>query len=78
MSSEVWYPVGPHDIFPEEFATFLLTDARVREAFMAFHRDLLDAGWWQGVQHGCQDGEPAEVLSYTEDVRFPPPVAGAL
>ena len=28
MSSDVWYPVGPHDVFPEEFATFLLTDAQ--------------------------------------------------
>jgi isocitrate dehydrogenase kinase/phosphatase len=78
MSGDVWYPVGPHDIFPEEFATFLLTDPRVREAFLAFHRDLLDASWWRGVQQGCQDGEPAEVLSYAEHVRFPPPVAGAL
>ena len=31
MSGDVWYPVGPHDVFPEEFATFLLTDAEVRD-----------------------------------------------
>ncbi len=43
MSGDVWYPVGPLDVFPEEFATFLLTDPRVREAFVAFHRELLDA-----------------------------------
>jgi isocitrate dehydrogenase kinase/phosphatase len=73
MASEVWYPVGPHDIFPEEFATFLLTDARVREAFMAFHRDLLDAGWWQGVQHRIASGQESEVLSYARADRFTPP-----
>src|SRR5207342_3772232 len=28
MSGDVWYPVGPRDVFPEEFATFLLTNAR--------------------------------------------------
>jgi hypothetical protein len=33
MSGEVWYRVGPRDVFPEEFATFLLTDPRNREAF---------------------------------------------
>jgi isocitrate dehydrogenase kinase/phosphatase len=73
MSDEVWYPVGRLDIFPEEFATFLLTDPRVREAFMAFHSDLLDAEWWQAVQRSIEGGQPAEVLSYHADARFPPP-----
>ncbi len=76
MSDEVWYPVGQHDIFPEEFATFLLTDRRVREKFMSFHQDLLQAEWWQGVQQGLQDDEPAEVLSYPPRARFLPPQAG--
>ena len=44
MSGDVWYPVGPHDVFPEEFATFLLTDPRTRECFRRVHADLLDAG----------------------------------
>ena len=38
MSDDVWYRVGPHDIFPEEFETFLLTDARTRECFLALTR----------------------------------------
>jgi isocitrate dehydrogenase kinase/phosphatase len=70
MSSEVWYPVGPHDIFPEEFATFLLTDPGVRQAFLAFHADLLDARWWQAMQDANRDGRQIEVLSYPESVRF--------
>jgi isocitrate dehydrogenase kinase/phosphatase len=74
MSDDVWYPVGPRDIFPEEFATFLLTDPRVREAFLAFHRDLLDAEWWQGIQRSIESGQPAEVLSYHADARFASPV----
>src|SRR5205823_5486641 len=41
MSGDVWYGVGKHDIFPEEFATFLLTDARIRECFLAAHAELL-------------------------------------
>ena len=70
VSGEVWYPVGPHDVFPEEFATFLLTDARVRQAFMVFHADLLDARWWQAMQEANRSGRPIEVLSYPESIRF--------
>ena len=40
-SGEVWYRVGPKDVFPEEFATFLLTDPDVRDAFLRHHADLL-------------------------------------
>jgi isocitrate dehydrogenase kinase/phosphatase len=37
LSGETSYSVGPDDIFPEEFGTFLLTDPRIRGAFMAHH-----------------------------------------
>jgi isocitrate dehydrogenase kinase/phosphatase len=69
-AADVWYPVGPRDVFPEEFATFLLTDPGVRQAFRAFHADLLDAGWWQAMQEANRSGRPIEVLSYPESVRF--------
>ena len=42
MSAEAWYTAGPDDVFPEEFATFLLTDPRIRKVFLELHRDLLD------------------------------------
>ncbi|MDQ2916711.1 MAG: bifunctional isocitrate dehydrogenase kinase/phosphatase [Pseudomonadota bacterium] len=70
MSGETWYPVGARDIFPEEFATFLLTDPSVRQAFMAFHADLLDARWWCAMQAANRNGRPIEVLSYPDSVRF--------
>jgi isocitrate dehydrogenase kinase/phosphatase len=34
MSGEVWYSVGPKDVFPETFGPFLLGNAAVREVFM--------------------------------------------
>ncbi|HEX6137053.1 MAG TPA: bifunctional isocitrate dehydrogenase kinase/phosphatase [Casimicrobiaceae bacterium] len=78
MSGEIWYPVGPRDVFPEEFATFLLTDPAVRQVFMAFHADLLDAGWWQAMQQANLGGRPIEVLSYPDSVRFRPrPASGS-
>jgi isocitrate dehydrogenase kinase/phosphatase len=70
LSAETWYPVGPHDVFPEEFATFLLTDSGVKDAFLAFHSDLLDARWWQAMQDANRDGRQIEVLSYPESIRF--------
>jgi isocitrate dehydrogenase kinase/phosphatase len=79
MSNDVWYPVAANDIFPEEFATFLLTDAGVRADFLKAHANLLDATWWQSVQQQLRGTDLPEVLSYADSVRFaspgPPPAA---
>ncbi|HVO89080.1 MAG TPA: bifunctional isocitrate dehydrogenase kinase/phosphatase [Casimicrobiaceae bacterium] len=71
MSDDVWYVVGAHDVFPSEFATFLLTDPRTRCAFLAFHADLLDPQWWQRMQQANAESGVTEVLSYANTVRFP-------
>jgi isocitrate dehydrogenase kinase/phosphatase len=76
MDNEVWYPVAANDVFPEEFATFLLTNPAVRESFLAHHADLLDAAWWQGVQAQLTGGALPEVLSYPEAMRFAAPAPG--
>jgi isocitrate dehydrogenase kinase/phosphatase len=76
MSGDVWYGVGTHDIFPEEFATFLLTDPRTRACFLEWHADLLDAAWWQDMQREIRTGRQVEVLSYPSAVRFPPSAHG--
>jgi isocitrate dehydrogenase kinase/phosphatase len=68
-SAETWYPVGAHDVFPGEFATFLLTDPRVRAAFLARHAALLSPQWWQAAQEHA-GGHPREVLSYPSRSRF--------
>jgi len=70
MSSEPWYTVGPTDVFPEEFGTFLLGDRRVREAFMRHHADLLDAEFWQEKQARIRAGELEDVFPYPESLRF--------
>jgi isocitrate dehydrogenase kinase/phosphatase len=75
MADDVWYPVAPNDVFPEEFATFLLTDPAVRADFLAAHADLLEAAWWQTAQHRLASGELPEVLSYPEPLRFAHPAA---
>jgi isocitrate dehydrogenase kinase/phosphatase len=70
MSGEVWYSVGPHDVFPETFGPFLLGNPRVREVFMKHHADLLDAGFWQTHQQRIAAGHVFDVFPYERDRRF--------
>jgi len=70
LAAEPWYSVGPKDIFPEEFATFLLTDDRVRDCFMRHHGDLLDVASWQAMQQLIAAGEMQDVFPYAEALRF--------
>ena len=70
MSGEVWYSVGPKDVFPETFAPFLLGNDAVREVFMRHHADLLQADFWQGHKERIQAGHVHDVFPYERDKRF--------
>ena len=70
LSAEPWYSVGPHDIFPEEFETFLLTDPRVRESFMNCHADLLSADYWKSIQTKIESGHMEDFFPYPPELRF--------
>jgi isocitrate dehydrogenase kinase/phosphatase len=70
MSGEVWYSVGPKDIFPETFGPFLLGNDVVREVFMKHHADLLDAAFWQSHQARIQAGHVYDVFPYERSKRF--------
>ena len=71
MSGEVWYSVGPKDVFPETFAPFLLGNSAVREVFMKHHADLLDVTFWQSHQARIAAGYVHDVFPYDRDKRFP-------
>ncbi len=70
MSGEVWYTVGPKDVFPETFAPFLLGNPAVRKVFMAHHADLLDAAFWQGHKEEIKAGYVHDVFPYEAQKRF--------
>ena len=70
MSGEVWYSVGPRDVFPETFAPFLLGNDSVRGVFMRHHADLLDADFWQGCKERILAGHVHDVFPYDESKRF--------
>jgi len=70
MSAEPWYPVGADDVFPEEFAAFLLGDPRVRKVFLENHADLLDADYWNAAKQRSAAGHIEDVFPYPETLRF--------
>jgi isocitrate dehydrogenase kinase/phosphatase len=70
FEGEPWYPVGPRDVFPEEFETFVLGDPAVRDAFRGHHADLLGPGFWHDAQRRIAEGEVVDFFPYPEDVRF--------
>ena len=73
LASEPWYSVGPNDIFPEEFASFLLGDPRIRKAFLMYHRDLLEVDFWIDKQEKIRKGILEDVFPYPQSVRFTRP-----
>ncbi|MGL4767488.1 MAG: bifunctional isocitrate dehydrogenase kinase/phosphatase [Formosimonas sp.] len=69
-TGEVWYSVDRLDVFPEEFAKFLLTDPEVREVFMRYHADLLNWRFWQSHQTRIRAGHIEDFYPYPRQLRF--------
>ncbi|NIO39249.1 MAG: bifunctional isocitrate dehydrogenase kinase/phosphatase, partial [Burkholderiales bacterium] len=70
MSAEPWYPIGPADVFPEEFGTFLLHNEGVRTQFQAHHADLLGPEYWNETKSRILAGHVEDVFPYPESIRF--------
>ncbi len=70
MASEPWYHVGPNDVFPEEFITFLSTDPKIRRLFKQMHPELFDVAYWHKAQESVLHGDIEDVFPYPQDQRF--------
>ena len=70
MSGEIWYKVGPKDVFPETFGPFLLGNPTVRTMFMKHHADLLEASFWQDHKERIAEGHVFDVFPYENERRF--------
>jgi len=70
MSAEPYYSVGPQDVFPEQFAHFLVSDPAAREIFLERHADLMDPTFWAGKQERLRAGLHEDVFPYPEEIRF--------
>ena len=70
ISSEVWFGVGSHDVFPEEFRHFLGLNEALRDIFLKHHSDLFEAAFWQNIQSRLLSGEIIDVFSYGPEHRL--------
>jgi isocitrate dehydrogenase kinase/phosphatase len=70
FAAEPWFYVGEQDVFPEEFNAFLVPPGILRDAFIQVHGDLLDVGFWQGVQRRLARGDVVDVFPYRRDARL--------
>jgi isocitrate dehydrogenase kinase/phosphatase len=78
LSAEPYWHVGEHDVFPEQFDRFLVSDPRARELFYEQHRDLLDPAYWQAKQQRVAADVIEDVFPYPRSCRFVRPCpAGA-
>ncbi len=73
LAAEPWYSVGRNDVFPEEFAAFLLGDPKLREAFLRDHADLLEPDFWQACQAPDQSGRDRRLLPVPGGAALPQP-----
>ncbi|MDH3540533.1 MAG: bifunctional isocitrate dehydrogenase kinase/phosphatase [Acidimicrobiia bacterium] len=64
------YGVGPNDLFPEEFRSFLGLPRPLRTVFESEHANLFTAEYWKNTQQRITSGEIIEVLPYAEEQRL--------
>jgi len=70
MSAEPYYSIGANDVFPEQFAKFLVSDPAARGVFLERHADLMQPEFWAAKQARVRDGVEEDVFPYPESVRF--------
>jgi isocitrate dehydrogenase kinase/phosphatase len=70
FGAEPWFYVGPHDVFPEEFITFMGLAGQQREAFLAAHADLLSTRYWCDIQARLRAGQVIDIIPYRRGRRL--------
>ena len=70
MAAEPWYAIARHDVFPEQFSTFLFGNPRLKQYFLQYHADLLTPAYWQHHKQRILEGHLADVFPYPQHCRF--------
>ncbi|MCF8463718.1 MAG: bifunctional isocitrate dehydrogenase kinase/phosphatase [Flavobacteriales bacterium] len=63
-SGEAWYSAEENDVFPEEFAAFMVPRGPLKDAFMEHHADLFTAKFWKGMQEQHKLGQLVDFFPY--------------
>jgi isocitrate dehydrogenase kinase/phosphatase len=69
-AAEPWFYVGPHDIFPEEFRSFLGLRRDLLDVFLAHHEELLAVPFWHRMQDLHRRGEVVDIYPYRSTRRL--------
>lgn len=70
IEADAWFYVGPNDIFPEEFRTFLGLNEPLRSIFIDQHADLFEVDFWRRMQATHRAGKILEILPYPDSKRM--------
>jgi isocitrate dehydrogenase kinase/phosphatase len=70
MSDQPWFPVEAHDVFPEEFRTYLRSPRVVGEVMDSRHPELCTVEFWKSMQELHRSGELPDFYPYPEELRF--------
>jgi isocitrate dehydrogenase kinase/phosphatase len=71
-----WYPIGKHEVFPEQFEKFLLGNEKIQHHFLKHHAPLLTRAYWQSHKERILAGVVDDVFPYLQ-IRFCKHAAGA-
>ncbi len=69
-SGAPWFSVGPTDVFPQEFITFLFPPGPARDLFCAQHGELLDPAFWITMQERLRAGDEPPLFPYPDSIRL--------
>jgi isocitrate dehydrogenase kinase/phosphatase len=68
--AEPWFAVDRHDVFPEQFPTFLFPEGKQRDFFFERHGEIADAAWWRSQQERLRAGIQDDLFAYAQEIRF--------
>ncbi len=71
-AAEPWYPVGPNDLFPEEWPRFLGLPRPLRSFLVRSAPELFTADFWRGIQARLAEGKILEFPPYRPEHRLRP------
>jgi isocitrate dehydrogenase kinase/phosphatase len=70
FEAEPWFYIGPDDIFPQEFETFLGLQGELRDVFFEAHKDLFEVEFWRTMQARIRSGEIVDIFPYHQNQRL--------